>query len=121
MALCRDEHQLVFVRDGEGADNVAGFLAGLHRDNAFAAAGLAAVVVERRSFANPILARDQQHRVWIDNRNRHDVVLFVWPNPPHAHRVAPLIAQLFLVKAQAHSFLCDQDDFVVAVRKFRVD
>ena len=82
---------------------------------------LFSVIVERCSFADSVLARDQQHCVWIDNRDRDHLVLLVRTNSPDADRVSALIAQLLFVKAQAHSFLRDQNDLVVAIRQLRVD
>ncbi len=50
-----------------------------------------------------------------------DQIAFFRANPPNADRVAALIAQLLFVETQAHSFLGDEDDFVVAVGQLRVD
>ena len=75
-----------------------------------------AVIVERRPFADPVFARDQKHRLVVHDRDRHDVIALVRPNAPNADGVAALVAQLLLVKAQAHAFGRDEDDLVVAAR-----
>ena len=77
---------------------------------------LRAVIVERRPFADSVLARDQQHGVVVHEGDRHDVIAFLRANAPNADRVAALVAQLFLVKAQAHSLVRDENDLVVAIR-----
>ena len=110
----RDQHQFVDVGHGERPDDVAGFISGLHRDDAFAAAGLFAVIIERRAFADPVLARDEQHRCRIHNRDGNDVVAFLRTNSPDADGVASLVAQLFFVKTQTHAFLGDENELVVA-------
>src|SRR5207249_9238427 len=82
---------------------------------------LAAIIIERRSLADAILTGHQQPRSPIDNGDCNYVVFLVWPNPPYAHSVARLIAQLLLMKAQAHSFFRDQDDLVIPVGKLGID
>ena len=57
----------------------------------------------------------------IHDGDRDDVIAFVRTNAPDADRVAALIAQLLLVKAEAHPFLGDQDDLVIAVGQLGVD
>ena len=69
-----------------------------------------------RAFADSIFAGHQQHRVWIDNGDRHDVIVFLGANSPDANRVAALVAQLFFVKSQTHSVFRDEHDFVVPIR-----
>ena len=115
LTLGRDQHQFIVIGDGERADDIAGLVAGLHRDDAFAAARLLPVIVKRRPFADPVLARDQQHRRRVHDRDGNDVIAFLRANSPDANGVASLVAQLFFVKAQAHSFRGDEDDLVVAV------
>ena len=117
----RDQHQLIVIGHRERADDIAGLVSRLHRDDAFAAARLLPVIIKRRPFADPVLARDQQHRRRVYDRDGNDVIIFLRPNSPDADGVAPLIAQLFFVKAQTHPFFGDEDDLVVAVGKFRVD
>src|SRR5207247_8342885 len=99
----------------------AGFFAGSHRDDAFAAARLSPVIIEWRSFADAIFAGDQQHGVWIDDGDCHNMIGLLRANSPDADGVAALIAQLFLMEAQAHSVFCDEDDLVVAVRQLPID
>ena len=50
-----------------------------------------------------------------------DVVAFVRADAPDADGVAALIAQLLFVEANAHAFVGDEDDFVVAVGELGVD
>src|SRR5882724_7336576 len=116
LAFVRDQHDLVCFANCERANHVAGFLAGSHRDDAFAAARLPPVIIKRRPLADSIFASDEQHSVWIDNGVGHDMVAFLRANSPNADSVAALIAQLFFMEAQAHSVFRDQDDLVVAVR-----
>src|SRR3712207_5537251 len=77
-----DEHELVSIGDGERADDVAGFLTSLHGDDAFAAARLAAVIIERSALADAVLARDQQHRILVHDRTRDHVIAFFRTNAP---------------------------------------
>src|SRR5262249_41579544 len=116
LAFIGDQHDLVRLPYRERADDVAGFFSSLHCDNAFAAARLPPIIIERRAFADPIFASYEQHSVWIDDRDGHDMIAFLRTNSPDAHGVAPLIAQLFFVEAQAHSIFRDKNDLVVAVR-----
>ena len=80
-----------------------------------------AVIIEWRAFADPVLTSDEKHRVWIDNRDRDHPIFFVWTNAPDANCVASLVAQLFFMKAQTHSFFRDQNQLVVPVRELGVD
>ena len=79
------------------------------------------VIIERRSLADAILTRHEQHRAWIDNGYSDDVVVFFRANPPDTHCVAALIAQLFFMEAQAHTLFRDENDFVVPIGKLGVD
>src|ERR1700676_2864795 len=56
LAFGRDQHEFVFISDGQRADDLAGFLTGLHRDDAFAATSLPTVIIERRAFADAVFA-----------------------------------------------------------------
>src|SRR5204862_6421672 len=94
---------------------------GFHRDNAFAAARLTPVFVERRALTDSVLTSHKEHRVRIDNGNSNDVIVFLRANSPNADGVAALIAQLLFMETQAHSFSGDEHDLVVAVRQFRID
>src|SRR6266446_5945948 len=116
LAFVRDQHDLVCFANCERTNHFAGFFAGLHGDDSFAAARLPPVIIKRRAFADSIFASDEQHGVWIDNGVGHDMVAFLRANSPNADSVAALIAQLFFMEAQAHSVCCDEDDLVVAVR-----
>ena len=62
LALGCDQHQFIVIGDRERADDIAGLFSGLHRDDAFAAAGLFPVIIKRRPFADPVFTRNQQHR-----------------------------------------------------------
>src|SRR5262249_29708121 len=116
LALGGDEHDLIGLAHGERADHVAGFVAGLHRDDAFAAARLFAVVVEGSAFADTMLARDEEHGAHIDNGERDDVIFFIRANSPDADGVAALVAELLFVEAQAHAVHGDEDELVIPVR-----
>ena len=104
LALGRDQHQFVFIGDSERADDVAGFFAGLHRDDAFAAARLLAVIVERRPFADPVFARDQQHGVRIHDRDRDDVVRLSPAEFPR-HRPCCVPDRAIVLRENEDSFL----------------
>ena len=54
------EHELVLFGDGDGTDDWAGLVGDLHCDDAFAAAGLLAVVVEGRAFAEAVFRGDEE-------------------------------------------------------------
>jgi len=116
-----DQHQFIDVGDRERADDIAGLVPRLHRDDAFAAAGLFPVIIKRRPFSDSILARNQQHRRRIHDRAGNNVIIFLRPNSPNTDSIASLIAQLFFVKPQAHSFLGNEDELVVSRSKFRVN
>src|SRR4029453_2930876 len=95
---------------------LSGFLAGFHRDDAFAAAGLTPVFVEGRAFADSVFTSHKQQGIRIDNGDGYGVIAFLRPNSPNAHGVAALITQLLFMKTQAHSFFSDQHDLVISVR-----
>src|SRR4030095_14752330 len=116
LAFVGDEHDFVSATDRKCTNHVTGFLTGFHSNDAFAAARLPPVIIEPRPFATSIFAGDQQHGVWIDNGDRHDVIAFPRANSPNADCIAALIAQLFFVKSQAHSILGDEHDLVIAIR-----
>src|SRR5439155_22508761 len=92
LAFVGDEHNLISLTDRERANDVAGFLASFHGNDAFAAARLPPVIIERRAFANSIFARDQQHGVWVDIGAGHHVLAFHGANALDADSVAALIA-----------------------------
>src|SRR6266542_1471356 len=66
LAFVRDQHNLVCFANCKRANDVAGFFAGSHRDDALTAARLPPVIIKRRAFANSIFTGAQQHGVWID-------------------------------------------------------
>ena len=80
-----------------------------------------AVIVERRALADAVFAGDQKHRAVIDQRDRYDDVALIGSNAPDANRIPSLIAQLLFVETQAHSFLGNEHDLVIAVGELGVD
>ena len=102
-------------------DDIAGLVSRLHCDDSFAAARLFPVIIKRRPFADPVLACNQQHRRRIHDRAGNSVIIFSGLNSPDANGVASLVAQLFFVKTQTHSFFGDEDELIVSGGKFRVD
>ena len=69
---------------GQRADDAAGFVGGLHRDDALAAARLEAVFVEIGALADAVFAGDQQRRVGHDHGQRHDGVGLFQADAAHA-------------------------------------
>src|SRR4029453_619531 len=90
-------------------------------DDALAAARLTAVIIERCSLADAILAGHEQHRAWINNGEGNDVIVLSWPNTPYTNGVASLIAQLLLMKGQTHAFFRNENWLVVSVRELGID
>src|SRR5581483_4568016 len=97
------EHDFITLPDGQRADDVACFFTGLHGDDAFAAARLPPIIIERCAFADSIFTGNQQHGVCIHDGDGHDVVALFRTYSPDADRIPTLVAQLFLVKPQTHS------------------
>src|SRR5437660_7615321 len=61
-----DEHDFVFVLYRQRANNGAGLLCGLHRNDAFAATRLLAVFLKAGPLADPVFAGDKQRRFRIE-------------------------------------------------------
>src|SRR5204863_985678 len=98
LTLGGDEHQLISIGDRERSDDMAGLVSRLHRDDAFAAARLLPVIIKRRPFSDPVLARNQQHRRRINDRAGNNMIIFLRANSPHSDGIASLITQLLFMK-----------------------
>ena len=82
---------------------------------------MAPVIIEWRSFADTVFTGHEQHRIWIDNRDGDDMVVFPWSNAPDADGISSLIAQLLFVEAEAHAFFRNENNLVVPIGELGVD
>jgi hypothetical protein len=117
LAADGDEHDFVGVAHGERADHAAGLVAGLHGDDALAAARLDAVLVEVRALADAVLAGDQQRGVRLDDaRRRRRASAFSSSMPLHAtRRCGPSSGRRSSLKRMLMPSCGDEHDVVVVV------
>src|SRR5665213_2414314 len=115
LATDGDEHDFVGVAHGERADHAAGFVAGLHRDDAFAAARLDAVFVKPGAFADAVFARDEQRRVRDHDGRRHECVAGFEIDSAGAASSAAHRAHIGFMEADAHAVLGDEHHVVTRI------
>ena len=115
LATAGDEHEFVFVGDGECADHESGLLAGLHGDDTFPSARLLAVILKRGALANAVIASNQKHAIIADDAGGDDIVILVRTNTPDSDRGASLVAKLFLAEADAHTLTGHKHYLVVSI------
>ena len=109
-----DEHDLVGILDRQRAHNLARPLGRLHRDDAFAAAGLEAVFAEIRAFADAVFTRHQQRGLRNHHGQTNDGIGCFQGDAADA-RGGPAHGTHFLLgKSNALALAGDQHHFVMA-------
>ena len=90
LPMVGNQHQLIFLDNGEAGHHFAIAVACLDIGDALAATTGLAIVSDRGAFAITVLG-NRQHKLTLcigDDRHRHHPVIAKQPDPPHAGAVA---------------------------------
>ena len=100
--------------DGKRADERAGLVRDLHGDDAFAAARLLAVFLERGALAEAVFRSDEKCVVLLDKGEADDVIALDRADAHDALGRAAERAGVLFGKAEADALVRDEDDLIVA-------
>jgi hypothetical protein len=121
LSAARDEHDLVVVGHHPNADDPAGLLGRLHRDDALAAATGESVLVHLRPLSVPVLGDGEEGGARLHQVEGDDFVPLVELHAPDPVRVAPHQARLVFLEADRLAVPRGEDDLLRPVGEANAD
>src|SRR6266542_1887188 len=120
-AIPRNQHDLVLGKNFHHPDDITCLLGVMDGDYSLPPAPLHTILVDVRTFAEPVLGNDENRRFALEDDHSHDCIAFAQLDSLHTGCVASHFANILLVEADGQSVTCCEDDVVRPARHLNVD